>query len=811
MSIAETIRKKVIKKEPPASERLPYEVHVDKHTIMTKGRDYMQVIRLTGASFESADDEQLNIWHKRQNALLRNISSHNVALWQHTVRRRETKYPAGEFPDGFAKDLNEKYSSRLAGEKLRVNELYLTVVYRPFPSVISSTLFNFMSKADKTSREAERIQAVEYLNKVVKQVMRSLRRYDTEKLGIYKHMGVYCSEPMEFMGFLLNGKWQRVALGQAPLRKLLPATRPFWGNETVEIRGATETSFGALLGIGTYPAETTPVFLNELLNAPFDFVLTQSFSFIKQEAARSRMRTAQKRMESAEDDATSQIEEIDDALDDLASRRIVMGEHHFTLFVKSDQVETLNDNVADAVDALGAAGVTAAREDLAIIAAFWSQFPGHFKDRPRVSGINSKNFCGFAPLHNFPAGRLTNNHWGDALTMYMTTAGTPYFFSFHGSDPQDKNDAKIKDVGHTMVLGPTGSGKTAWIAFNLCMLIKHKATCVLFTKDRDTELVIRALGGKYYPVQTGKPTNWNPFKLDLENELTRPFLKTLTLYLSAHQGDVGSLDVTDVEKIERAVNSVLGLSIENRRIGRVLDYLDKDSQIYKRLQRWCYARKPGLPDGENAWVFDNKVDTIADSLGENLITGFDVTAFLNNDELRTPINMYLFHIVQMLIDGRRFALFIAEFWKALGDPPFQAFVEDQLKTIRKNNGFVVLDSQSPNDALKSPIAHTLIEQTPNKILFPNDKADWEQYQKLGIAVREFQIVKESDPESTRSFLIKQGHSSVFASLDLHGFDFELDVLSSRKHTVALVDSLRAQYGDEPEQWLPHFKAARRTA
>lgn len=124
------------------------------------------------------------------------------------------------------------------------------------------------------------------------------------------------------------------------------------------------------------------------------------------------MRIAQSRMEAAEDDATSQIDEIDDALDDLASRRIVMGEHHFNLFVKSDTVEGLNDNVADAIDILGDTGMTPVREDLAIVSAFWAQFPGQFKDRPRVSDINSKNFSGFAPLHNFPSGRLTNNHWG---------------------------------------------------------------------------------------------------------------------------------------------------------------------------------------------------------------------------------------------------------------------------------------------------------------------------------------------------------------------------------------------------------------
>ncbi|MGK9419987.1 VirB4 family type IV secretion/conjugal transfer ATPase [Pseudomonas cedrina] len=809
MSVAAAIRAKAMKKEPVVSSKLPYEVHLDKHTVMTKERDYLQVIKLTGASYESADDEQVNTWHKRLNQLFKTISSHNVAIWQHVVRRREDKYPPGEFPDGFAKDLNDKYSARLATEKLRINELYITIVYRPFPNAVSSTLFNFMAKADSTSLEAERIEAVDELNKVVKQVTRSLRRYDAERLSVYKHKGIYCSEPMEFMGFLLNGKWQRVAIAQAPLRKLLPATRPFWGNETFEIRTPTSNHFGAILGIGSYPDETSPVFLSELLKAEFDFVLTQSFSFIKQEAARKQMKTARNRMNSASDDAVSQIEEIGDALDDLASRRVVMGEHHFTLVVKANTTEALKNNVATAVDALGDAGITAAREDLAIIAAFWSQFPGQFKDRPRVSGINSRNFSGFAPLHNFPAGRLHNNHWGDALTMYMTTAGTPYYFSFHSSDPQDKNDAKIKDVGHTMVLGPTGSGKTAWVAFNLCMLVKAKATCVLFTKDRDTELVIRALGGRYYPVKIGTPTNWNPFKLDDANPLTMPILKKLTLYLASPGGDASKLEVPETNEVESAVNKVMCLPYAARRIGRVLDFLTKDSPVYQRLQRWCFARETGRKDGENAWVFDNVNDALAETLGQNLITGFDVTAFINNDELRAPINMYLFHLVNMLVDGRRFALFIAEFWKVLGDAPFQSFVEDQLKTIRKNNGFVVLDSQSPNDALKHPISDTLIEQTPNKVLFPNDKARWEQYEKLGVAEREFQIVKESDPESTRSFLLKQGHSSVFASLDLHGFDFELDVLSSKKVNLNIVDELRAIHGDEPENWLPHFKAARR--
>ncbi|QKZ07824.1 hypothetical protein [Pseudomonas eucalypticola] len=85
-------------------------------------------------------------------------------------------------------------------------------------------------------------------------------------------------------------------------------------------------------------------------------------------------------------------------------------------------------------------------------------------------------------------------------------------------------------------------------------------------KDRDTEIIIRALGGKYYPIQSGVRTNWNPFKLDLHNPITGPFLKRLTLYLAAAQGDVTKLEVGEVEQIEAAVNSVLRLDLEHRRL-----------------------------------------------------------------------------------------------------------------------------------------------------------------------------------------------------------------------------------------------------
>ncbi len=802
-----------LKHEPELSQFIPYGVHLTTHTVSTFDRDYVQVIRLAGASFESADDEHVNNWHERLNVLLRSLASPNLAIWKHLVRREENRYPQRDFPPGFAKELDEKYAARVSDELLMVNELYLTIVYRPQPSKVGKTVLTLFAATDANALTEERAESLEVIEKVASELEASLRRYDPERLGVYQRNGVLYSETKEFIGYLVNGEWQRMPLTRSPMNTTLATSRPFFGRETIELRTPTDTIFGAMLGIKEYPSETMPGFLNSLLTVPFSYVLTQSFAFTAKETAKRSLKTARNRMTNAQDDAKSQIDEIEDALDDLQSNKFVMGEHHFTVFLKAGSLKELADNVSIARSALADGGMVVAREDLALEAAFWAQLPANFKYRPRVASITSRNFAGFSPLHNFPTGRKSGNHWGEALTMLVTAAGTPYYFSYHASDPKDEDGGTKKDIGHALVLGPTGSGKTAFIAFTLAELQAFGVTSVLFTKDRDTEICIRALGGKFYPINVGTPTGWQPMQLD-PTPRNIAFLNDLLRKL-VHRDDK-PLTVTEENEIADAIRAVMRFERPLRRLGRVLDYLDKTKSdgVFVRLQQWCYARKPGEQDGPHAWVFYNPEDTLIGLFGQALTTGFDITEFLDKPTIRTPINMYLFHLTDDLIDGRRFALFIAEFWKSLGDPYFASFAKDQLKTIRKKNGFVVLDSQSPSDAIKHEHSRTLIEQTPTKILFPNPDAKFDDYatdEGLNCSEREYRLLKQEIPEGSRMFLVKQGHNSVVAKLDLKGFDYELSVLSARKHNTDYVVQLIAEYGEEPENWLPHFKAQRRSS
>ena len=209
------------------------------------------------------------------------------------------------------------------------------------------------------------------------------------------------------------------------------------------------------------------------------------------------------------------------------------------------------------------------------------------------------------------------------------------------------------------------------------------------------------------------------------------------------------------------------------------------------------------------WVFDNTADQV--SLNQKLM-GFDMTEFLDNAEIRTPLMMYLFHRVEQLIDGRRVVIDIDEFWKALGDEAFRDLAQNKLKTFRKQNGLLIFGTQSPADALKSEISHTIIEQCPTQIFFPNPKASQHDYcEGFKLTRREYFLIKEDIIPETRRFLIKQGNYSVVAELNLGGMWDELAILSGTTKNVELLDQIRERVGDDPAQWLPVFLNERKKA
>jgi len=621
-----------LRRELTAAERIPYGSHVAPRVIRTEFGDYLQAFRLGGASFESSDDAELNNWHERLNVLWRNVASPSVALWTHVIRRRarivaqalERPFQASH-GGRFAGELHTRYGSRLGNETLMQNELYLSVLYRPVAGRATGWLSRVLAKTQGNGWQDELADALDACEKLTQTMVVSLARYEPEILGCYRHGNTWCSSLLEYLGLLINGERQRIPLPRGPLNQALSGVRLFFGTEAIEYRSPNETRVGAMLGIKEYPTPTTVGMYNQLLSAPLSFVLTQSFTFLTKATGQALLQRQFNRMVNAGDFAVSQAAELKDALDALTSNEFVMGDHHFSLQLMAEipgsggqetppgRLKALNDHVALARSLLADTGMLVAREDLALEAAFWAQLPGNLPFRPRKAPLTSRNLAAMAPFHNYPVGRAEGNHWGEALTLLVTSARSPYYFSLHASDPSDPDGGSRKDTGHTLICGPTGSGKTVLIGFLVAMLARQGVTQVLFDKDRGLEILVRALGGEYFPLKNGVPTGFNPLQLPVTSsnvEFLKSWLCELSGAQTSHRG-LGARSVREQADLEQALRGTLALDASARRLSRLVEFLDptEPEGLYARLARWCEGTR-----GDYAWVFDNPTDTLASRL-----------------------------------------------------------------------------------------------------------------------------------------------------------------------------------------------------
>ena len=765
---------------------LPYARHVTDEIVALDGGGLMLMLALDGASFETADIGDLNDAHAKLNGAWRNLADDRLAVWHHLVRREHhARRPSG-YQSQFAADLNGRYQARLAAQKMFVSELYLTLVLHPGRDASARAGAWLTPSKSRAPEEAEQVRR---LQEAARDLVQYLGRYGARPLGLYARGGLWFSEPLEVLRLVMTGRRERVPLVRGHLGAAMHTARLIFGREALEIRDATETRFAGMFGIKEYPAATRPGLWNGLLSARFPLVASHSFSFLSKTAARTVMERKQNQMLSARDRAASQVDGLSEALDELMSNRFVMGEHQGSVMVLGDSPAELADHLSKARAVLADSGLVTAREDLALEAAFWAQLPGNFAQRVRPAAITSLNFAGLAPFHTHPTGQEDGNHWGSAVALLRTSAGSPFHFNFH-----------VGDLGHTFICGPSGSGKTVVQNFMLAQLERFGVQQVFIDKDRGAELFVRACGGTYLALQIGEPTGFAPFKALADMPADRAFLSQLVRQLVGGTGQ--ALSIRDERAIDEAIEALSALPAPQRSISALRTLLGQRDAggIGARLDPW----RRGAPLG---WVLDNEHD----ALGlEPRFLGFDMTHVLDHPEVRTPLMMYLFHRLSALVDGRRLIIDIDEFWKALGDEAFRGLAQDGLKTYRKQNAFMVFGTQSPADVLRSPIAHTILEQCATKIFLPNPQGSERDYvEGFGLTRREFALVREELHPQGRQFLIKQGLNSVVAELDLSGLDDDLAILSGRTETVDLLDRIRARVGDDPAQWLEPFHRERR--
>ncbi len=786
LSAIKPSKEKVTKYEVSAAHFIPYRCHWNSDTILTYKEEFIRVIKIKGFAFETADDIDVDLKKNARNNLFKGMATGNLSLYFHTVRRKEKGFPDGDMPDAFSRRVNEEWAAKHSDDKSFINEHYLTIIRGQDTSgvaMLENMAKKLQHKTDKLAWEAYMRECYDELDEMTGRILNGFANYGAETLGIVETDDGVHSELLEFLSRLVNaGYAQPISPPLGPISNHIPISRLYFGNKSVEIHNPSSIKHAGLVSIKEYRPSTHAGVFDSFMQMPFELVISQSFSFINRMIAISSMQLQQRRLVQSEDVAVSQIQEIDQALDSAMSGEFAFGNHHFTVLCIEESPKALESALSMAVVELSNSGITGVREKLNLEPAYWAQLPGNSLYMARRSIVNTFNVAAFASFHNYPSGKRKRNHWGDAVTVFNTISGTPYFFSFH-----------VRDVGHTMIIGPTGSGKTVLLNFLCAQAQKFKCRLFFFDKDRGAEIFLRAIRGRYMVPDAAKNSGFNPFQLEQTSE-NKAFLVEFIKTLVSINGEI--VTPQDMERINEAVNGNYKLPQNQRRLRNIAPFmgLSGPGTLAGRLSMWH-------SDGSHAKLFDNEADLIDFTSARSF--GIEMAEILKDKNSIAPVLLYLFHRIQSSLDGSPTMIVLDEAWALIGNAVFAPKIKDWLKVLRKLNTFVVFATQSVEDAAKSSISDTLVQQTSTQIFLPNLKATPLYREVFMLTEREFTLVKTTDP-STRFFLVKQDNDGVIARIDLGGMDEVIRILSGRIDTILMLDKVIDEVGDDPEVWIPIF-------
>lgn len=743
---------------------IPFDFAVG-NVVVTKNLDFCMTWEMAGIAFELESPDLIEMAKNSLNMFFRQYIEGNVSFYCHNLRIDADDRLQGKFENAYAAEINDKYFNEMTG--LKENVYYMTVIFSPFDTL---ALQQFRKK--KANEQKQILEDIFVkCEDIAVNFDRLMKNYNVSRLGRYKNeYGHICNSQLDFYNFLLGARPGQVVEPDGPFYRFLNGgiDELKFGDGAGEIKYLDGTKkYFQTIEIKDYNNTTYTGIFDSLLFVDSDYIITSTFVPQSNRKTIYDIELQQKRLIMQRDKGESQIADLNNALDQLVSGDLVFGTFSFSLTVYGDDIKELNSKLNDVIQNLTTQGFLLSKTNLAAATTYFAQIPANFKYRTRAKLLSSLNFADMISLHTFNKGKRDGNQWGEALTMFKTRNGQPYYFNFHETR-HGRNDFESDKflLGNSLIIGKSGGGKTVLMNFLLTQLLKYtdknsfapgtpeeKKKAVYFYLDKDKGAMgnIYACGGKYLTIDRGQPTGFNPFMVDNTEENIRK-LQALITALVTRNGEL--LTAFEQETINTAIKSVMNnFAKEDRKYGitMLMQHLTEDindaNSVKSRLSLWQKGNKFG-------WIFDNEIDELKFE-DDVTVYGIDGTDLLSDLEINDVVAFYILWRVMDLTDGRRFGLIIDEAWDWIRNKTVADEVFNKEKTIRKQNGFIVLATQSVEDFANSPIKAALIEQSSTIILLSNPQAKRVDYvDKLNMTEEEYEFVKSIDP-SLYCFMVRK--------------------------------------------------------
>lgn len=764
---------------------LPWVALVAEGVVLNKDGSFQRTARFRGPDLDSAVAAELVAVAGRINNAFRRLGS-GWSIFVEAQRSEAATYPDSTFSDPASAllDAERKAGFEEAGTHF-VSGYFLTFLYLP-PAEEAARAETWLYEG----REQSGVDPHEVMRAFIDRTDRVLALLD----GFMPECAwLDDSETLTFLHSCVSTKRHRVRVPETPVYlDALLTDEPLTGGLEPRLGG----QHLRVLTIIGFPTATTPGLLDELNRLAFPYrwstrailldktdatrVLTrirrQWFAKRKSIAAILKEVMTNEASVLVDTDAANKAADADMALQELGADVAGMAYVTATITVWDADPRIADEKLRLAEKVIQGRDFTAMVETVNAVDAWLGSLPGHAYANVRQPPISTLNLAHMIPLSALWAGPERDEHFGAPPLLYAKTEGsTPFRLSLH-----------VGDVGHTLVVGPTGAGKSVLLAL-MALQFRRYARAQVFAFDFGGSIraASLAMGGDWHDLGGGL-TEGSDASVSLQplacvhDTYERAWAADWIVAILMREGIAITPEVK--EHIWTALTSLASAPVGERTITG-LAVLLQSNDLKQALRPYCVGG-----------AYGRLLDAETEHLGGADVQAFEIEGLVGTGAAG-PVLAYLFHRIGDRLDGRPTLLIIDEGWLALDDEGFAGQLREWLKTLRKKNASVIFATQSLSDIDGSNIAPAIIESCPTRLLLPNERAIEPQitaiYRRFGLNDRQIEILARATPK--QDYYCQSRRGNRLFELGLSEVGLALCAASS-KSDQTLIAQIIAEHG-----------------
>lgn len=775
---------------------LPWAALVAKGVVLNKDGAFQRTAHFRGPDLDSSTASELVAITSRLNNALRRLGS-GWALFVEAQRRPARGYPANPFPDPASELVDAERRAQFEEEGAHYESRYFfTLVWLP-PADDAARAEAWLYENRACGGSDWRAVVAGFIDQTDR-VLALLDGFMPEADWLDD------AETLTYLHSCVSTRMQRVRVPEIPMHldailvdeALTGGLEPRLGD--AHLRTLTVTGF---------PTQTWPGLLDELNRLAFPYRwstraicldrtdATKVLGRIRRQwfAKRKSIMAILKEVMTNEasvlldSDAANKAADADAALQELGTDQVGQAYVTATVTIWDEDPTVAADRLRLVEKTIQGRDFTCMRETVNAIEAWFGSLPGHVYANVRQPCVSTLNLAHMIPLSAVWAGPERDGHFAAPPLFYARTEGaTPFRFALH-----------VGDVGHTLIAGPTGAGKSVLLAF-MAMQFRRYAGARIFAFDFGGSIraATLAMGGDWHDLGGALTQDGNDAvalqplaRIDEPGE--RAWTAEWVATLLEREGVTVASDLKD--HLWSALTSLASAPVAERTITG-LSALLQSLALKQALQPYCVG---GL--------WGQLLDAEHERLGVADIQSFEIEGLIGSGAASAVLS-YLFHRIEDRFDGSPTLLIIDEGWLALDDRAFAGQLREWLKTLRKKNASVIFATQSLADIDASPIAPALIESCPTRVFLPNDRALEPQitaiYRRFGLNDRQIEILSRATPK--RDYYCQSRRGNRLFDLGLSEVALAFTAASSPDDQAA-IDRIFARHGHNgfAAAWLAH--------